>query len=148
MARNLQRHSEVTIFTNGINIVNTLLACTDLRTYFIGGEICNRSFATVGDIAEKRIGNYHTKLAFVSADGFSSERGISNNSSQANRIAIEYLMNTTKRVLLADSSKSGMICPFHLCNFDTIDVLVTDEGLSEDDRKTIESYGTEIIIAR
>lgn len=147
VAKNLQHHVDITVFTNGINVISTLLAYANVRMYSIGGEICHRSYAAIGEIAENAIDAYHTKIAFVSADGFSLDRGISNNSDWANRIAVKYLENTSKRILLVDSSKLGIIGPFHLCDYSDIDIMVSDDQLPESAREVIRSFGVELIIA-
>lgn len=147
VARNLKDHKDISIFTNGINIINTLLAYTNQRIYIIGGEICNRSYASVGEIAEENILKYLTKYSIFSADGFSLDKGITNNSSQANSVAKKFLLNSSIKILAADSGKLDVVCPFYFGDFTDIDILITDNQIPENAAHQIQSTGVRLIIA-
>ena len=50
-------------------------------------------------------------------------------------------------VLLADSAKFGQQALAQLCPLSEIDIVVTDQGLSEEHRAQVKAAGCELVIA-
>ncbi len=50
-------------------------------------------------------------------------------------------------ILVADSSKFNRKSLAHICPISRIDVIITDDGVSQSDRKQLEDNGIEVIIA-
>jgi DeoR/GlpR family transcriptional regulator of sugar metabolism len=50
-------------------------------------------------------------------------------------------------IVVADSSKVGMISPAVICPFTDIDVLITDDGISADAVKAFEHSDVNVMIA-
>jgi DeoR/GlpR family transcriptional regulator of sugar metabolism len=50
--------------------------------------------------------------------------------------------------VLADHSKFGRIAPIKITDIKSIDKIITDDGLKEEDKINIERFDTEVIIAK
>jgi DeoR family fructose operon transcriptional repressor len=85
-------------------------------------------------------------VAFVGANAFSLEHGLSTPDS-AEAALKEAMVNAARlTVLLADHTKFGRDAVFKYADLDAIDVLVTDEGLSAADARELESAaGIEVV---
>jgi DeoR family transcriptional regulator of aga operon len=147
VARFLDGKKDLTIITNGINIIVTLLKYSGINVYTVEGKVDGKSYSIVGEQAESALKKYNAKVAFVSADGLSLEFGLTNNSSEANNIANILINNSLNRVLVADSSKIGKVGIFPFCNWKDISVWITDEKVPQDFKNHVESIGVNVIIA-
>ena len=53
-----------------------------------------------------------------------------------------------KTIVLVDSSKFGRKGFGKICDIDDVDIVITDEGLSEVYKSKLEEHGIEVIIAK
>ncbi|MEW5816288.1 MAG: DeoR/GlpR family DNA-binding transcription regulator, partial [Spirochaetota bacterium] len=128
LAKNLVNRKNITVITNGINIVNTLAGIEGITLYTVGGQINARSFAIVGSEAEKSLKGYLAGVCVISVDGVDLKRGLTNNSQQDVNVTRILIQQSEKKILLCDSSKLGQIALIPICPLNTIAILVTDES--------------------
>lgn len=57
-----------------------------------------------------------------------------------------FVANSMSRIVLADSSKFGKVTQCFICNFSDVDVIVTDDGLSQDWITFLKKKNIELII--
>jgi DeoR family fructose operon transcriptional repressor len=50
-------------------------------------------------------------------------------------------------VVLADSSKVGAEAPLRFADLSDVDLLVTDDGIADADRRALEQAGLEVVVA-
>jgi DeoR family transcriptional regulator of aga operon len=84
---------------------------------------------------------------FVGVDGIDPDFGITTSTIEEARLSQKMMTASSKTVVLADSSKFGQRGFGHIASLDEIDIIVTDDGISEEMRSFIESAGIELIIA-
>ena len=81
---------------------------------------------------------------FLGATSFSIQKGIS----CTNLIEAETKRNMMKSglkvCLLADSSKLGKVSLAHICDWEDIDILITD-FIDPEDRESLEGMGVEVL---
>jgi len=109
-----------------------------------GGALRKPDLALIGSLSQHVFERMHPDLVFLGANGFCVERGVT----CANLIEAEtkrFMIKSANRVcLLADSSKSGKTALAHVCDWDEIDVLVTDR-LGEEDREALSGLGVDVV---
>ena len=66
---------------------------------------------------------------------------------QLKGVGLEVQVRNKQVVIVADSSKVGMSSPAVICPIGDIDILVTDDGVSEDAVKAFASAGVRVLIA-
>jgi DeoR/GlpR family transcriptional regulator of sugar metabolism len=143
----LHHFHDLTIITNAVNIINPLLRITTVNLYTVGGKVDSKSYSVIGEQAETGLIKYNAKIAFITADGLSFEIGFTNNSKEATNISKILLKNSHTKVMLADSSKIGKIGIFSLCDWEDIDIWVTDDRVPSDFKKQVEAKGVQVIVA-
>ncbi len=147
IAKNLTNAKDISVITNAINIVNVLVRFPNINVIIPGGYLRYKSQSLVGPLAEKNFRNLYVDKAFIGVDGFDINVGAYTPNFEEAALN-EIMISIAKEVILvADSSKFtrkslAFICPTHC-----IHTIITDEGLSQDDRKKLEDGGLKVIIA-
>ena len=147
LAAQLSVFSKLSVITVGLNIISTLQPFDNITIYIPEGRIDHKAFSIVGSQAETSLQKYHGRLAFFGIDGITIEQGLLNDSYEAAAISNIMLKNSQTKVLMTDSTKFGRIAPIHLCNFDSIDILITDSGIPDKFKTAFETAGVRVIIA-
>ena len=139
--------SQLTVITNGINVMTGFLERPDLQVYTVGGRVDPRSYSVLGESAVEGLRQYSAQMSFITADGVSLSHGVTNNSQEATNMSRVIIANSVNHVLLADSSKVGRIGAFPLCQWSDIDMWVTDNEVEEEIVAEVESLGVHVLIA-
>lgn len=148
MAKQLPPDIEATVITNALNIATTLSSHIHVNVIVPGGSLRKNSISLVGPLAEKTLRSFHVDKAFLGIDGIDTRSGFyTPNMEEAylNRIMIEI---AEASILLSDSSKFVRKSLNLVCGIGDIDALVTDEGLSANDKKLLEDAGVKVYIAK
>jgi DeoR family transcriptional regulator of aga operon len=148
IVKNLAHLKELTIITNAMNIVTQLISSPiGVNVIIPGGYLRNTSMSLVGPLAEKSLRNFYVDKVFVGVDGFDTRTGIYTPNLDEARLN-EIMIEISKEVILVtDSSKFNRKSLAFICPVSTIDVVVTDSGVSADDRKRLEDAGVKVLIA-
>ena len=133
--------------TNGINIATALLSSEYPLVISIGGEIHLNTWATRGPFAESQIRQFHADVAFIGCNAISPEGDvmIGNMTESGLKRAIMEISNEV--YLVADSSKFETFSLTSYASVRDFDGIVTDEGLSLENREKITSVGGKLLIA-
>ncbi|CCQ93796.1 Transcriptional regulator, DeoR family [[Clostridium] ultunense Esp] len=142
LARALQTPN-VKIITNALNIAE-ILSSKKYTVLAAGGVIKTNTYAMVGEITIETIRNFHADICFLGMNGISEETGLTTPDMQEAWVKRAMMRAAEKVVLLADSSKFGKTTLTHVGEVGEVDILVTDEGLSVEDRNWLESNGVTV----
>ncbi len=135
----------ILISTNGINVAAELLKNKKCRVNLIGGEINKHNISAYGPDAMAAIEKLNIDVAFIAATAFSEKCGFSCGSVHDCELKRTVLQHATLRILLMDSSKVGNIMPYTFARPGDIDILISDEGLSDSVRTFFEEKGTKVL---
>jgi DeoR family fructose operon transcriptional repressor len=114
----------------------------------LGGKVRPETWATVDEWALQHLGSIRADVAFLGANAFSIEHGLATPDQSEAAVKAGFVRSARLRVLLADHSKFGRESVFRYAALTDIDVLVTDEGLTEQAAVELErSCGVEVIRA-
>jgi DeoR family transcriptional regulator of aga operon len=146
-AHGLLDRQGLTIVTNALNVATDLLANPALRVFAAGGEVRASSQEVIGPSAEAFLAEYNLDVAFVGVDGVDARAGCTNYDpagSRVNRVLVE----RAKRVIvLADSSKIGLVALAPVCALRQVDVLLTDDRLGDSDAAALAATGCQVLRA-
>lgn len=148
LANHLPKDLEATVITNALNIAIVLSGHTNINVIVPGGTLRKKSLSLVGPLAGKVLGSFHVDKAFLGIDGIDSSTGFyTPNMEEAhlNRIMIEMAQQS---ILLTDASKFKRKSLNLVCNINEIDTLVTDSGISAEDKTILQEAGVEVLIAK
>ena len=114
----------------------------------LGGNLRKSSVSVIGSLAESELKKFSCNKLFLGIDGIDLDFGLStSNSTEAhlNKVMIE---QSEKVIVLADSTKINKRGFGQICSLDKVDVLITDNDISEKDLSTLEDCGIEVIVAK
>lgn len=134
------------IVTNSLPIAELFLNDENVELILTGGLAYPRYGVLLGPIAENVIDEIHAKTLFLSAAGI-HDSSLYNQNLLLVQAEQKMMRQAQEVVLLADSGKFGQQALARLCGLDEIDVVVTDDGISTEQRKLIERAGCRLIVA-
>ena len=137
----------MTVVTNALNVATDLLSNPRLRVFAAGGEVRASSQEAVGPSAEAFLSEYNLDVAFVGVDGVDARAGCTNFDPVGARVNTVLLERAQRTVVLADASKIGRIALARVCTMSRVDVLITDERISDREAERIEREGCKVIRA-
>ena len=136
-----------TVFTNAVPIAGRLAGRPNVELHLLPGRVRRTTQAAVGEETVAAIGRLRTDVAFVGTNGLSIAHGLST-PDQSEAAAKNAMIRSAQRVIvLADSSKIGHESTVRFGDLEQVDVLVTDDGLSTEDRATLTVHDIEVVVA-
>jgi DeoR family transcriptional regulator, aga operon transcriptional repressor len=147
MARNLTEEKSFTVVTTALNIATQVGALPKVHVLVAGGFLSPETISTVGAIAERDLERLTVDKLFLSTQAFDVDTGLTDISMDVARVKAAMIRSARRIILLADSSKWGLSTFAKIAPLAEIDVLITDDGLSEEARKAIRQFEIELIEA-
>ena len=148
--RNLRSRTDLPNLTLLTSNVTAALEARDasFEVILLGGTLRPRSNSVAGRFAIDMLKQVYAKKCFVGVDGISLKYNITTPSSAEAEIAAVMIERTRGlAVVVADHSKWGVVSNFEMAKIDQIQVLVTDENLSDDARSQLEGRSVEVVVA-
>lgn len=121
----------VTVVTNALNIANELVVRPHIKVVVTGGVIRPQSYELIGPLGMLLLNEISLDFAMIGVNGIDAVGGATaHNEGEA---SINQLMVSRARqtVVVADSSKLGVIAFARICSVDRVSTLVTDSGADE-----------------
>jgi DeoR family transcriptional regulator, fructose operon transcriptional repressor len=141
MCPHLRRKSNIRVITNSLPILAELIDIPGIKINLIGGELDKSRKAIHGDKAIEHVNGYHADKAFIGVDGISAENGLTAHSEQESGITTAFINNASRIHLLCDSSKIGKDSYIKFASLKEIDLLITDSGLMDPEKKRLIKNG-------
>lgn len=135
------------VMTNSLQVANALSELENEPTLLMtGGTWDIRSESFQGNVAESVLRSYDFDQLFIGCDGVDLERGTTTFNEL---IGLSKVMAEVSRevIVMVESDKFGRKIPNLELPWNTVDVLVTDEGLPDEFVKKIESHQVRVIRA-
>lgn len=147
LANLLPTDRELTVVTNALPIAMTLSARHNLTLWLVGGRVRGRTLADVDDWAVRTLQDLSVDVAFVATNGITVSRGLSTPDVAEAAVKREMIRAGRRVVLLADRSKLGEDHLVRYAATSDVDVLITDDGIADADRRAFEEAGVEVVVA-
>jgi len=127
VARNLRNRLNIRVITNAINIAMELSNCPGLKTFVTGGFVqWAGSFSLVGHAAITSLSDIYMDRVFVSVCGIDPARGITVIEPEEGLTFRSMIEQAKQTIVVADSSKIGMVTPALICPISDIHLVITD----------------------
>jgi DeoR family transcriptional regulator, aga operon transcriptional repressor len=146
VARHLLHRRGIHIITNAVNIGMELSSSTAIETTLTGGSMrWAGAFSLVGPSAIECLNMFVMDKLFLGVTGVDPERGAT--MIEADEAAVFRVMARQARevIIVADSSKVGMVSPSVICTPHDIDVLITDDGIASETVGSFTSAGIRVM---
>lgn len=133
----LETKSRLRVVTNGLDVARLMAKNPTNTVVLIGGILNTDGSSVTGLFSEMLIEELRIQKAFVSASGFSLERGMTEVHLQEAILKRKVIESAGEVIALVDSSKFGKedLTPF--ARLDQICCLYTDEGISSEWKEKI-----------
>lgn len=147
VARQFLHRKNVHVITNAVNIGMELSSSARVQTTLTGGNLrWAGAFSLVGPAAIESLALFVMDRLFLGATGVDARRGVT--VIQPDEAAVFRAMAHQSRqiVVVADSSKMGLVSPAVVCAPHEIDLLITDSGISEEAASAFSATGIKMLV--
>ncbi|MET8580959.1 DeoR/GlpR family DNA-binding transcription regulator [Streptomyces collinus] len=147
LAAAIPLEAALTVVTHSLPIAARLADHPGIQLHLVGGRVRHRTRAAVDAWALRAYAEIRADVAFVAANGFSVEHGLTTPDLAEAAVKRAAVSAARRVVLLADSAKHGQEHFARFGGLADVDLLITDNGLSPEDSAAIERGGTEVVRA-
>lgn len=146
VGRSLRHRQDLQVVTNAINIGMELCNQSGIRTSLTGGVVSWAwSFSLTGNSALAFLNDVYMDKVFVSVIGFDVERGATTLESDEALVFRKMLKQAKKVIVVADSSKLGVVSPAFICPITDVQMLITDSGATDEVVASFTSRGVQVV---
>lgn len=136
---------EVTVLTNSVTIADALRKKENVSVILLGGEMSHRGhchdFYTV-----QMVKNIRIDKAFLSHTGLTVDFGASIHNSSGVEFGKAVMKNSTVNIGLYPSEKIGRNSIHSVCKISDYNLIITDNGVSEDFKEQMDELGVKLEI--
>ncbi len=143
IARRL-KHLQLTIITNSFPVIQEFSTVEHTELIVSGGVMRRPDFSLVGGLSRTVFNEIRADILFLGANGFCLKYGITCANIMEGQTKREMIKSAKLVCLVADSTKTGKVALVHVCDWDVIDVLITDT-IDPDYRKELTDRGIQIL---
>jgi DeoR family transcriptional regulator of aga operon len=145
VAKSLSTKRGLTVITTSLYLLLPLMENAETKIFMTGGMIHRDFQDLVGGTAVDCLAKFSPTCAITGIDGYSIEHGLTTTESSTAQIKKKMLSVSRRMIVVADSSKYGKSCLFHVANLQEVHALVTDIKVPEELRNFLENSGVELI---
>lgn len=144
----LRGKRDVRVVTSNAAALAELSSGEPLELVVAGGTYRWQSNSFVGPLALAAISRIYARRTFLGVDGISARYGITTPILEESEVARAMIEQTCGPVIVvADHTKIGIIADFVTCPLNRVDIVITDAGLDEEYRASLEEKGVRILVA-
>ncbi|AWS41761.1 DeoR/GlpR family DNA-binding transcription regulator [Streptosporangium sp. 'caverna'] len=134
----------VTVVTHSFPVVSSLIGRAGTEVMCLGGLLHPESLSFDGPATLAAISNLRVETLFLAASGVGERGAFCGNGFDA--ITKRALIEVAERVvLLADSSKFYASAMVKICDWEAIDRIVIDDGISEEQQRMLEQQDVDVV---
>ena len=146
IAKNLGQFKNLTIITNALNIAIILSEYEGFNVFMPGGILRKKSLSLVGVLADENFMKFSCDKLFLGVDGFDTTHGLSTPNTEEAHLN-QIMINVAKKAIVVTDSRKFLRRRFaFICLLNNIDVVITDSGISDEDKIRLEKNGVEVVI--
>ena len=145
VAEALTKSTNITVITNNLPAAFTLSDNKDITLVVCGGTVRHKTHSMHGTIAERSLQGISADVMFVGADGIDTTNGITT-FNEGYSISGVMAAAAHKVIAVLDATKFNRRGFNQVLPMEKIDCVITDESISEVDRKALEQTAVELKI--
>lgn len=143
--KQLKDKQNLTIITNSVKILIELADRSDWTVLSTGGVLKKGALSLNGSSAEKMIRSYHVDTAICSCKGIDMALGVTDSNENDCLIKQAMIACAERRILALDAEKMDKKSFVKVCDFEDVDILVTDSEPQEKWRGFCREQNIELI---
>lgn len=126
VAKALTAHSDLTVISNNINVIQIFLNAYLRELVLVGGAVRQSDGAIVGNQAVEFIGRYKADFAVIGASSLDNDGSVLDFDDREVAVARAIIRNARVKILVADISKFESDAPVRICDVAELDYVITD----------------------
>ncbi|MDR1612934.1 MAG: DeoR/GlpR family DNA-binding transcription regulator [Planctomycetota bacterium] len=147
MVRHLPDDIRVNILCYCMNVLAEVYKRDNCRLIFAGGYFHKNSLMFESPEGISLIKRTRAAKAFVTASGVNAELGVTSDNHYEAPVKRAIIESSQKRILLADSSKFGLVRSSYFADLSEFDAIVTDSAPPREFSKALKTAGGELLLA-
>ena len=147
LAKYVRDIPDLKVITASIPVVAELSTAPNIKVICTGGELQRKDMSLIGHNAVRTLNEYILDKAFMGVAGISFRHGYTLFNEQDALVKRVLIDRAREVIIVSDSSKIGIEKHAYMAEIEVAQKLITDSGISDSDRKRIESLGVEVLIA-
>lgn len=132
VARSVCLHKGLTVLTNAVNVAVELSHRDDVKVFVTGGLLSGDWFALVGPSAIQNASEMFVDKVFIGVDGIHVEHGMTTNYADQAATHRAMMRQARCKIVVADHRKIGATGTALICPIESVDILITDKGASDE----------------
>lgn len=146
LARQLMYKEHVVVVTNGLNIALELEKYPGIDVLVTGGMLRRLQHSLVNPYATLILSQIHADKLFLGCNGVSATVGITNVNMQEAEVKRAMIQAAKQVIVLADSSKIGVVAAAAVADITEVDTVITDVQANPDEVAALQEVGVEVIL--
>lgn len=135
----------LTVFTSSLLIVSELNTKSAIRTFVTGGMVRVDELTLVGPLAIDSYKAINCDSLFMSVAGVSAEKGLTDPNMDDSYVKNAAMSAARRVIVLADSSKIGLVALVNVAPINRIDLLITNISPDNKTISAIKDQGVEVL---
>jgi DeoR/GlpR family transcriptional regulator of sugar metabolism len=144
VARALRGRRNLTVLTSSLHIANVLAKERGIRLMVTGGTVTPGDLSLIGDLAEDAFSRLRFDTFVMGVAGVDADVGCTEFSTDDARVKRAALATVRRCVVVADSSKLGVVTFARICPLTSVNVLVTDVKANPEQVAALEATHVEV----
>jgi DeoR family fructose operon transcriptional repressor len=136
LAELLPADRELVVYTNAIPVLSTLVR-RGIAVVGLGGRVRPATMAAVGPLAVGALASINVDVAFLGTNALSFRRGLTTPDADEAEVKHAMLAAARQRVFLVDTSKFGRESLARHATLQDVDILVTDDAVTVEQREEL-----------
>jgi DeoR family transcriptional regulator, aga operon transcriptional repressor len=144
VARSLHKQRGILVLTNSINVAMELSNREGITVQVSGGLMRGVWFSLVGESAIQTIEQIFVDKVFIGVNGISVEHGLTDFHVDEAAVNKAMIRQAKQKIVVADHTKLGVLARYRICPIQEIDMLITDDQVSDEQVGGFEAAGIEV----
>ncbi len=124
--------NKLTVITCDLMVAKELCSEANITVVMLGGVLRKSYYSAYGPYTEYFLKNLTAQKAFLGIDAANKENGIFNFLLEEVPIKQLMIQNSDEIILVSDSVKFGKYAPYKVCNWESINQVITDNCVSQE----------------
>ena len=145
-SENIRPIGRLSVVTPAVNVSSQLGDLQNVTVMQLGGILYGNSMCVIGGDTLSQLQNLHCSKLFFGVDGVDPEIGFTCATYEEAAMTHKMMEQCATVIVLADSSKIGFANFGHICHVSEVDYFITDDGITPEQRKSLEDNGVRVIL--
>ncbi|BBH23610.1 D-beta-D-heptose 1-phosphate adenosyltransferase [Paenibacillus baekrokdamisoli] len=145
LATHLPSGFEFNVVTAALNVASAAGRHGNAHVHLVGGMLRSSLQELVGPKAIAGIKEIHAHKVFLSCSGFDAGKGLTERHIFSAEVKKAMIAAADQVILLADSTKMGRVFFAELAPLHKVDLLITDNAISDTNRTLLTAQGIEVL---